>query len=106
MLPRIIAIIYAICWFCYSYETVSIMSSTGDDDKDSQKAVPLDLARNQMSNVRTIEAKTPLVMTSQSLRNMRVLAQGVSSPNTGSVGGPTIITTNLVSQAVLKSGEY
>lgn len=80
------------------------MSSTSEEEKDPQKAVPLDLARNQMTNVRTVEAKTPLVI-SQSLRNMRVLAQGVSNSNTGSVGGPTIITTNLVSQAVLKSGK-
>lgn len=81
------------------------MSSTSEEEKDPQKAIPLDLARNQMTSVRTVEAKTPLVMTSQSLRNMRVLAQGVSSSNAGSVGGPTIITTNLVPQAVLKSGK-
>lgn len=81
------------------------MSSTSEEEKDPQKIVPLDLARNQMTNVRTVEAKAPLVMTSQSLRNMRVLAQSISSSNAGSVGGPTIITTNLVPPAVLKSGE-
>lgn len=80
------------------------MSSTSEEEKDSQKAVPLDLARNQMTNVRTVEAKTPLVMTSQSLRNMRVLAHGVSSSNAGPIGNSTIISTNLVPQAVLKSG--
>lgn len=80
------------------------MSSTSEEEKDPQKAVPLDLARNQMTSVRTLEAKTPLMISGQSLRNMRVLPQGVSSSSGGSVGGPTILTTNLVSQAVLKSG--
>lgn len=82
------------------------MSSTSEEEKDPQKAVPLDLARNQIANVRTVEAKAPLMMTSQSLRSMRVLAQGISNSNAGSVGGPTIIATNLVTQAVLKSGKY
>lgn len=85
--------------------TANKMSSISEEEKDSQKGVPLDLARNQVSSVRTVEAKTPLMMTSQSLRNMRVLAHSVPNSNSGSVAGPTIITTNLVSQAVLKTGE-
>lgn len=104
MLLRTLLLIYAIYWIYLFGKVFNKMSSTSEEEKDPQKAVPLDLARNQIANVRTVDAKTPLVMTSQSLRNMRVLAQGVSSSNTGSVGGPTIITTNLVSQAVLKSG--
>lgn len=80
------------------------MSTNVEDDKDSPKAVPLDLARNQITNIRTVDGKTPLLMSNQSLRGMRVLAQGVSSSTTSSLGGPTIITTNLVSQAVLKPG--
>lgn len=82
------------------------MSANADDEKDSHKAVPLDLARSQVTNIRTVEAKTPIVMTSQSLRSMRVLTQGVASSNPTSIGGPTIITTNLVSQAVLKPGMF
>lgn len=82
------------------------MSSNNEDDKESQKAVPLDLARNPVATIRTAENKPPLVMTSQALRGMRVLTtQGVSSSNSTSLGGQTIITTNLVSQAVLKSGK-
>lgn len=82
------------------------MSANAEDDKDSPKAVPLDLARNPIATIRSVESKTPLVMTSQSLRGMRVLTtQGVSSSNPTSLGGQTIITTNLVSQAVLKPGE-
>uniref|UniRef100_A0A6P7F1A4 Histone deacetylase complex subunit SAP130-A n=1 Tax=Diabrotica virgifera virgifera TaxID=50390 RepID=A0A6P7F1A4_DIAVI len=77
------------------------MSTNPEDEKDSPKAVPLDLARS-ITNVRTLEGKTPIVMTNQSLRGMRVLTQGVPSCNPSSLGGPTIITTNLVSQAVLK----
>ncbi|KAJ8930195.1 hypothetical protein NQ314_017035 [Rhamnusium bicolor] len=79
------------------------MSGNAEEEKESQKAVPLDLARNQIAAVRSIENKTPLVMTSQSLRGMRVLTQGVSSANPTGIGGQTIITTNLMSQAVLKS---
>ncbi|CAG9858712.1 unnamed protein product [Phyllotreta striolata] len=77
------------------------MSTNGDDEKDSPKAVPLDLAKNQITNIRTVEGKTPLVMSNQSLRGMRVLTQGVPSSST-SLSGPTIIATNLVSPAVLK----
>ncbi|KAG5883158.1 hypothetical protein JTB14_033409 [Gonioctena quinquepunctata] len=78
------------------------MSGNAEDDKDSPKAIPLDLARNQITTVRNIEGKTPLVMTNQSLRNMRVLAQGVSGSNPSSITGPTIITTNLMSQGVIR----
>ncbi|CAG9825085.1 unnamed protein product [Phaedon cochleariae] len=78
------------------------MSSNPEEEKDAPKAVPLDLARSQIASLRTIDGKTPLLMTNQSLRNMRVVAQGTSITNTSSLGSPTLITTNLVSQAVLK----
>lgn len=78
------------------------MSTNTDDEKDTPKAVPLDLARN-ISSVRTVEGKTPIVMTNQSLRGMRVLTQSVPGSNPSSLGGSTIIATNLVSQAVLKT---
>lgn len=79
------------------------MSSAGEEEKDPPKAVPLDLARNQIANLRTIESKGPLVMTSQSLRSMRV-PQGISNSSAVSVGAPTLFATNIVSQTVLKSG--
>nr|XP_023019504.1 histone deacetylase complex subunit SAP130-B [Leptinotarsa decemlineata] len=78
------------------------MSGNAEDEKDSPKAVPLDLARNQITTVRTLEGKTPLVMTNHSLRNMRVLTQGVSGAHPSSISGPTIIATNLMSQGVIK----
>lgn len=80
------------------------MSSNADEDKEAQKAMPLDLARSQITTVRAVDGKTPLLMTNQSLRGMRVLTQAVaSSSNPASVSGQTIITTNIVPQAVLKS---
>lgn len=83
------------------------MSATGDDDKDMQKGLPLDLARNQITTVRTVEGKGPLVMTSQTLRGMRVVQQPLpTSSGSSSVGGQTIITTNIVPQAVLKPGRF
>ncbi|XP_057670955.1 histone deacetylase complex subunit SAP130-B isoform X1 [Diorhabda carinulata] len=78
------------------------MSTNTEDEKDSPKAVPLDLARN-ISSVRTVEGKTPIVMTNQSLRGMRVLTQSVPGSNPSTLSTPTIIATNLVSQAVLKT---
>lgn len=78
------------------------MNTNNDEDKDSHKSVPLDLARNQITTVRTVEGKTPLVMTGQSLRGMRVLTQTLPSSGIQNVSGPTIITTNIVPQAVIK----
>ncbi|CAH0558212.1 unnamed protein product [Brassicogethes aeneus] len=73
------------------------MSGQNDDDKDIQKALPLDLARSQIT-----AGKGPLVMTGQSLRGMRVLQGALTTSTNTSVGGQTIITTNIVPQAVLK----
>lgn len=81
------------------------MSGNLESDKEVPKAVPLDLARTQITTVRTVEGKSPLVVTSGSLRNMRVLTQGIPNTNPSSIGTPTILTTNLVSQAVLKTGD-
>lgn len=78
------------------------MSGTGDEGKESHKALPLDLARNQITAVRTVDGKAPLVMTSHALRGMRVLAPGTSAtpaPN------QTIITTNIVPHTVFKQGK-
>ncbi|KAL3283559.1 hypothetical protein HHI36_006698 [Cryptolaemus montrouzieri] len=78
------------------------MSANNEEEKEFHKSVPLDLARNQITTVRTVEGKAPLVMSSQSLRGMRVLAQGIASSSSQSIAGPTIITSNIVPQAVLK----
>lgn len=78
------------------------MSGNPEEEKEAQKALPLDLARTQITTVRTVEStKAPLVMTSQALRSVRVLAQGVSSSSNPSSVGQAIIT-NLVPQAVIK----
>ncbi|CAG9767547.1 unnamed protein product [Ceutorhynchus assimilis] len=75
------------------------MSANVDEDKEPQKALPLDLARTQITTVRTVESnKAPLVMSSQALRNVRVL-QGVNAIP-ASVG-QTIIT-NLVPGTMIK----
>ncbi|XP_050309445.1 histone deacetylase complex subunit SAP130-A [Anthonomus grandis grandis] len=78
------------------------MSANSEEDKDLQKGVPLDLARTQITAVRTVESnKAPLVMTSQALRSVRVLTQNVSSSSNPAGVGQTIIT-NLVPGAVIK----
>uniref|UniRef100_A0AAR5PK97 Histone deacetylase complex subunit SAP130 C-terminal domain-containing protein n=1 Tax=Dendroctonus ponderosae TaxID=77166 RepID=A0AAR5PK97_DENPD len=78
------------------------MSGNPDDHKEPQKLLPLDLARAQMTAVRTVESsKAPLVMTSQALRNVRVLTQGGSAASSPISVGPTIIT-NLMPGAVIK----
>nr|CAI5827699.1 unnamed protein product [Callosobruchus analis] len=75
--------------------------NSSEEEKEASKAVPLDLAKSQVTTVKTIESKSPLVMSSQSLRGVRVLSQTVSNPNAVSLGN-AIITTSLISQAVLK----
>lgn len=81
------------------------MSGNPEDHKEPQKLLPLDLARTQMTAVRTVESsKAPLVMTSQALRNVRVLTQGGSASNSPISMGPTIIT-NLMPGAVIKQGK-
>ncbi|XP_066157431.1 histone deacetylase complex subunit SAP130 [Euwallacea fornicatus] len=81
------------------------MSGNADEDKESQKAFPLDLARSQISTVRTVESgKAPLVMTSQALRSVRVLAAPGGSSSTavsGQTRGQTLIT-NLMPGTVIK----
>lgn len=81
--------------------------NTEEEKSESGKIVPLDLARNQMTTVKTIEGKTPIVMTGQHLRGMRVLTQSVSTGASGqtSLATPTIITTNILPPAVLKQGK-
>ncbi|EFA03829.2 histone deacetylase complex subunit SAP130 [Tribolium castaneum] len=68
-----------------------------DEGKESHKSLPLDLARTQITTVRTVEGKAPLLMTNQGLRGVRVLTQG-TPPNSGqaSSNAQTIITTNIV----------
>nr|CAH7759215.1 unnamed protein product [Callosobruchus chinensis] len=75
--------------------------NNSEEEKEASKAVPLDLAKSQITTVKTVESKSPLVMSSQSLRGVRVLSQTVSNPNAVSLGN-AIITTSLISQAVLK----
>ncbi|KAB0798587.1 hypothetical protein PPYR_09580 [Photinus pyralis] len=77
------------------------MSGTTEDEKsEAPKAFPLDLAA-KIATVKTMDGKTPLVMTGQPLRNMRVLTQPASG-NSGqtSVVTPAIITTNIVPQVL------
>lgn len=84
------------------------MSGNSEEGKDSHKTLPLDLARTQITTVRTVDGKAPLLMTSQQLRGMRVLAQGapVNSCQSSS-NAPTIITTNIVPHtAVFKPGSH
>lgn len=79
------------------------MSGPGDEGKEPHKALPLDLARNQITTVRTVDGKAPLLMTS-ALRGlgMRVLTPGTSAaPPTNQ----TIITTNIVPHTVFKQGK-
>lgn len=76
------------------------MSANNEDEKEFHKSVPLDLARSQITTVRTVEGKAPLMMSSQTLRGMRVLAQGLSSSGSQSASGPTIIATNIVPQVL------
>ncbi|XP_044751849.1 histone deacetylase complex subunit SAP130 isoform X4 [Coccinella septempunctata] len=73
------------------------MNSNNQDDKEFHKSLPLDLARSQLTTARTIEGKSPLIMSNQTIRGMRVLAQGISS-NGSQTAGQTIITTNIVPQ--------
>lgn len=78
---------------------------TEEEKSDAGKMVPLDLARNQISGVKTVEGKAPIVIPGQHLRGMRVLTQTVSSgtaPTTATT--QTIITTNILPPAVLKQG--
>lgn len=79
------------------------MSDNRDEDKSELgKTFPLDLAA-KITTVKTLDGKTPVVMTGQPLRNMRVLTQPASmNPGQSSVVTPTIITTNIVPQAVIK----
>ncbi|XP_076269949.1 sin3A-associated protein 130 isoform X2 [Rhynchophorus ferrugineus] len=74
------------------------MGGNGEDEKEPQKVLPLDLARTQITVRAGESSKTPLVVTSQALRNVRVLTP--ASSNSSAVG-PTIIT-NLVPQAIIK----
>lgn len=77
------------------------MSGTTEDEKsEAPKAFPLDLAA-KITTVKTMDGKTPLVMTGQPLRNMRVLTQPASG-NSGqtSVVTPAIITANIVPQVL------
>ncbi|KAK9712395.1 Histone deacetylase complex subunit SAP130 C-terminus [Popillia japonica] len=79
------------------------MSTNADDEKtEAGKSFPLDLA-SKLSGIKTIDAK-PSLVSSQQLRNMRVLTHSSSSSGQTSVGTPTIITTNIMSQ-VLKQGQ-
>lgn len=81
--------------------------NTEEEKSESGKIAPLDLARNQMTAVKTIEGKTPVLMTGQHLRGMRVLTQSVSTGGSGqaTVTAPTIIATNILPPAVLKQGK-
>lgn len=80
------------------------MSGNNEEEKsESGKILPLDLARNQVTAVKTVEGKAPIVMP---LRGMRVLAQSLSSGSgQATVSAPTIITTNILPPAVLKQGK-
>lgn len=81
------------------------MSAGNDDDKEFNKSVPLDLARSQITTVRTVDGKAPLLLSGQTLRGMRVVTQGISPNSNQGVSGQTIIATNIVPQ-VLKQGKY
>ncbi|XP_018325748.1 histone deacetylase complex subunit SAP130-A [Agrilus planipennis] len=79
------------------------MSGNGDEDKtEPGKTFPLDLAA-KITTVKSVDCKTPLIMTGQALRNMRVLTP--SSAVQTSLNTGNILTTNILSQAVLKQGE-
>lgn len=81
------------------------MSSNSEEEKESQRTLPLDLACSQITTVRPMESnKAPLVVTSQALRSVRVVTQGVPSSNNSVSVGPAIIT-NLVPGAVIKQGK-
>lgn len=81
------------------------MSSNSEEEKESQGTLPLDLACSQITTVRPMESnKAPLVVTSQALRSVRVVTQGVPSSNKSLSIGPAIIT-NLVPGAVIKQGK-
>lgn len=75
--------------------------STEEEKNEAGKMVPLDLARNQISAVKTVDGKTPIVIPGQHLRGMRLLTQAVSSTTPST---PTIITTNILPPAVIKQG--
>lgn len=81
------------------------MSGNGDEDKLEQgKNVPLDLAAKITTVKAALDGKgAPMVVAGQPLRNMRVLSQQGSGQ--GSVVTPTIISTNIVPQAILKQCE-
>lgn len=74
---------------------------TEEEKNEAGKMVPLDLARNQLSAVKTVEGKAPIVIPGQHLRGMRLLTQTVSSTTAST---PTIITTNILPPAVIKQG--
>ncbi|XP_063903312.1 histone deacetylase complex subunit SAP130 isoform X4 [Zophobas morio] len=79
------------------------MSGNGEEGKEAHKSLPLDLARNQITTVRAVEGKAPLLMTTQALRGMRVLTQGTpTNAGQSSSNTPTIITTNIVPHTVFK----
>lgn len=83
------------------------MSGNGEEGKEAHKSLPLDLARNQITTVRAVEGKAPLLMTTQALRGMRVLTQGTpTNAGQSSSNTPTIITTNIVPHTVFKQGEF
>lgn len=76
------------------------MSDNRDDEKsDAGKVGPLDLAPKVA--VKGIEGKTPLLVPRAG--HLRVLTSGTSAGQSGV--GSTILTTNIVSQAVLKQGK-
>lgn len=80
------------------------MSANTDDEKtEAGKSFPLDLA-SKLTNVKTIDAK-PSLVSPQQLRNMRLVTHSSSSSGQTSIGTPTIITTNIMSQ-VLKQGNH
>lgn len=79
------------------------MSGNVEEEKtEGTKIVPLDLAA-KVTTVKTVDAKGPILVAGAPLRGMRVLTQPTSVQS--SVGGSTIITTNIVPQGVLKSGK-
>lgn len=80
------------------------MSANTDDEKtEPGKSFPLDLA-SKLTSIKTIDAK-PSLVSSQQLRNMRLVAHPSSSSGQIPSGTPTIITTNIVPQ-VLKQGNF
>lgn len=80
------------------------MSGNGQDERlEPGKNIPLDLAA-KITTVKAVDGKgAPMVVAGQPLRNMRVLSQ--QSSGQGSIVTPTIITTNIVPQAILKQCE-